>query len=68
MEKVRVVIRDLDSTEVENILDENGMVDYEWIYGCNEDGNQYILSYEDDENLGDVLELLYNAGADVEEI
>ena len=68
MEKVKVVIRDLDSTEIENILDENGMVDYEWIYGCNEDGNQYILSYKDDEDLGDVLELLYNAGADVEEI
>ena len=63
MDKVTVIITGLDLNEIENILDESDLADYEYI-----SDNRYLLEYRDLSDLGEAVEMLENAGADIEEV
>ena len=63
MDKVTVIITGLDLNEIENILDESDLANYEYI-----SDNRYLLEYRDLLDLGQVIEMLENAGADIEEV
>ena len=63
MDKVQVFIRDLDSDIIEQVLDDSDLVDWEFL-----GDERYVLTLGTFTDLGDVIEQLENAGADVEEV
>ena len=63
MDKVQVFIRDLDSEIIEQVLDDSDLVSWDFL-----GDERYILEYKDLADLGDTIEQLENAGADIEEV
>ena len=63
MDKVQVFIRDLDSDIIEQLLDGSDLTSWDFL-----GDERYILEYRDLSDLGDTIEQLENAGADVEEV
>jgi hypothetical protein len=63
MDKVQVFIRDLDSDIIEQVLDDSDLSSWDFL-----GDERYILGYRDLADLGDTIEQLENAGADIEEV
>ena len=63
MDKVQVLIKDLNSDIIEQLLDDSDLSSWDFL-----GDERYILEYRDLADLGDTIEQLENAGADVEEV
>lgn len=63
MDKVQVLIKDLDFDITEQVLDDSDLASWDFL-----GDERYVLEYRDLADLGDTIEQLENAGADVEEV
>ncbi len=63
MDKVQVLIKDLGSDIIEQVLDDSDLSSWDFL-----GDERYILEYRDLADLGDTIEQLENAGADIEEV